>query len=408
MGFISNFLANLSGKVVYLGGVGARSRPWNRSIEEQEICASILDCNATHTAKAQVLHVVMDEKGRVREIKRRSPYTKLFEKPNPVMSKQDFLYAMSWQLDLKNTALAWIEWDGDAPKAIWPIAYGQFEICRVQGGGFAVQFTDMDGARRLLWLEDMVILRRHYDASGAAGQGNQPVGHTLQLVESLDDSLTSAVTISNKIHGLLKQKKAMLAPDAVKQSQAEFRARMEAAAKDGGVVTLDSTEDYTPLNVTAWAANAAQMQQVTARLYGYWRTPAEVVNNTASEQVMQNYYDSIVEPRWEEMSQAFTDALFSRREKDVGNRILLFGGAATGASWGTKLNIINSTRETGLLTTNEYRELLGYAPVEDGDQRFVSLNYVKSSDMSKYQVGVSSVDTPPQEQGEPTNAAQTE
>ena len=35
----------------------------------------------------------------------------------------------------------------------------------------------------------------------------------------------------------------------------------------------------------------------------------------------------------------------------------------------------------------EYRELMYYGPVEDGDQRLVSLNYVKVGDQSLYQVG---------------------
>lgn len=388
MGFISDFFARFAGRTVYIGGISARSRPWSRSVETQEICRSILDCNASHTAKGQVLHVVMDDRGRVKEIKRSSNYTKLFMRPNPMMTSYDFLYAMSWQLDLKNTAMAWIQWDERMqPAAIWPIAYGQFEIRGVIGGGYAVQFNDMDGAMHTLPLEDVVLLRRHYDGSGVAGEDNGPVQSTIDMVTSLDAGLTDAVNVSNKIHGILKSKKAMLSPDFVKQGQADFISRMKSAADGGGIVAVDASEDYVPINVTTWAANAAQMQQITNRLYAYWRTPPEVVNNSASEQTMQNYYDSIIEPRWAEMSAAFTAALFSRQEQDRGNRILMFGGAATGASWTTKLAIITDVKETGLLTVNEQRELLGYAPVEDGDQRLVSLNYIKSTDQSQYQTG---------------------
>lgn len=43
--------------------------------------------------------------------------------------------------------------------------------------------------------------------------------------------------------------------------------------------------------------------------------------------------------------------------------------------------------DRGALTINEYRELMYYGPVEDGDQRLVSLNYVKVGDQSLYQVG---------------------
>ena len=82
------------------------------------------------------------------------------------------------------------------------------------------------------------------------------------------------------------------------------------------------------------------------------------------------------------------------------------GSTATGASWTTKLAIVNDTKELGLFTQNEFRELLGWSPVEDGDVRMVSLNYIKNTDMSKYQLGVSSVDTP--KEGENDDAVQTE
>ena len=45
--------------------------------------------------------------------------------------------------------------------------------------------------------------------------------------------------------------------------------------------------------------------------------------------------------------------------------------------------------DRGAITINEYRELLYYEPIEDGDVRMVSLNYVKEGDQSQYQVGSS-------------------
>ena len=260
-------------------------------------------------------------------------------------------------------------------------------------GGYAVEFTEPDGLRQVVDMEDLIVLRRKYNGIGYTGQGNQAVKNSLEMVNSLDEGLKQAVQISNKIHGLLKQKKSMLSDTSTEAAQKSFIERMDKAAKNGGVVALDAMEEYQPLSVTAWTANAVQQKQITDRIYSYWRTPEEVVNNTASEQVMQNYYDSIVEPIWEEMAEAFTNALFTRKEQAFGSKILVTSGAATGASWSTKLSIVSNTKDLGLLTPNEYRELLGYAPVEDGDERLVSLNYIKSSDQSAYQTGVDSNNT---------------
>ncbi|MBO4376145.1 MAG: hypothetical protein J5811_02495, partial [Lachnospiraceae bacterium] len=58
-----------------------------------------------------------------------------------------------------------------------------------------------------------------------------------------------------------------------------------------------------------------------------------------------------------------------------------------GTSLQTRVNIISQTKEMGTLTINEQRELLGFPPIEGGDVRQVSLNYINAEDQSAYQNG---------------------
>lgn len=58
-----------------------------------------------------------------------------------------------------------------------------------------------------------------------------------------------------------------------------------------------------------------------------------------------------------------------------------------GTSYQTRMNIIAQTKEIGVLTINEQRDLLGFAPVEGGDIRLVSLNYINSTKADEYQTG---------------------
>ncbi len=387
MSIFTKFIDRFQGKTIFISGMNNRSKPKNISIEQNEICTAILDCNATHIARGNVLHII-EKDGRIAEIKRSSEYTRLFQTPNHMMSKKDFIYAIAWQLQVLNTAFAWIKWDkGMHPIEVWPLVYLNFELREKKAGGYAVQFTDSDGVQQIVDAEDLIILRRKFDATGFSAKGNNEISNALDMTLSLDDALRQATQISNKINGIMKQKKAMLSSTGNTQVQDDASERIKYAAKNGGILSLDAMEEYTPLNPTTWAATAAQSKQIFDRIYTFWRTPEEVVNNKAPEQTMQNYYDSIVEPVWEIMGEAFSKALFTRRELGCGNKMVITSGAATGASWQTKLNIVNNTKELGLLTTNEYRELLGYAPVEDGDKRMISLNYINSKDQSKYQTG---------------------
>lgn len=389
MGFLSNFIQGLTGRTSYLAGYGTRSAHINANIGDDSTCAAILDTNATHIARGQVVHVLKDADGRIRQIKRNSDYTKLFMRPNPLMTAQEFKYAMAWQAQMTNTAFAWIRWDDRMrPVEIWPLVYLEFEIRQLVGRqGYAIALRTPEGERITVSMEDLVILRRKYDGATYTGGSNEALRGSIEVMHDMYSSLREAMRVSNKVHGLFTQKNAMLATKSAEQAQKDFAKRIKEAEDTGGIVALDATEQYTPLNVSTWAANAAQMKELEKRLYTYWRTPEDVVSNTASEQTMMNYFDAIVEPFWEEMGEAFTKALFTRREQDFGNAIMVTSAATTGASWATKLNIINSTKEIGLLTKNQYLELLGYPPVDDGDVAYVSLNYIKSTDMSKYQVG---------------------
>lgn len=387
MGFFSTFISSFKRPVAAVIGMGSDSKPWTAAVGDQKTCAAIMDCTATHTAKGKVLHVVMDENDRIKQINRTSAYTRLFEKPNPMMSGYDFLYAMSWQLDEKNTALAWVDWgEGTKPKAIWPVYYNQYRLKKIVGeDAWAMEVTTIDGMPRLVRLEDVIILRQHYRGEGISGGNNRPIYDAITMAEASDRGLMDAIQGANRLHGYVKLKNAMLAPQSTKDNNKTLNDRIKEAAENGGIFQLDATEDFTAVAVNTWAASSAQMKDVQGNLYDYFRTPKEVVNGTANEQTMQNYYEGRIEPRWMAMAQAFTAALFTKREYEMGNRIIVSSPAATASSWATRMNILNYTREAGDLTTNERRELMGYPPVEGGDERQISLNYVSNENQESYQ-----------------------
>ena len=87
------------------------------------------------------------------------------------------------------------------------------------------------------------------------------------------------------------------------------------------------------------------------------------------------------------MGQAFTNACFTKQEQTMGNRIIFNSSVLINMSMQTKTQLLNSTREIGLFTRNEQREMFGYPPIEGGDDTLISLNYIKGSDQSAYQIG---------------------
>lgn len=389
MGVFANIMEIFKPKVRIYYGAGSRASRWNREIYEQETVRAIIDCVASNAAKAVAMHVTVDKQDRIKEIHRNSPYAKLLnQKPNGIMSGFDLKYKLVASLQEKNTAMAFIKWEGSTPVAIIPIQYSFFEFFGIQGGGYAVQFTDeTDGKQYTLNVEDVVILRRHYNHHPVAGDSNSPITNTLSMVKASDEGLIEALTVANKVRGLLKQKKSMLAPEDVEKSTTEFAERFQKAAKEGGILGVDAMEDFAPLNVTPWSANAAQMKEVRENLFYYWRINPAILKSDFTSSQWQAFYESVIEPLLTQMAQAFTNACFTQRERDVGNKIIFSSSTLIYASMAEKVQLVSTTREIGMMTPNEQRELFGLPPVEGGDERVLSLNYIKQSDMSKYQTG---------------------
>ena len=105
----------------------------------------------------------------------------------------------------------------------------------------------------------------------------------------------------------------------------------------------------------------------------------------------------MIEPIAIQLSYEFTFKLLTPREIGYGNKIEFTANLLQYATLQTRDTIGGNMFDRGAMTINEYRALMYYGPVDDGDVRMVSLNYVKAGDQSLYQVGQGggSSDPPP-------------
>ena len=388
MGFFSNFMRSIRTKMGGIFGFQSRSAPFDREAWYHDTFRATVDAIASHGSKGQFQAVVMNKDGRIEKIVRNDPMARLLNvRPNDVMTGTEFKYRMIANLETKTTAIAYVRWKGSIPEAIYPVDYTNYEFKAVEGGGYAIEFTDYEGATRALPLECCVVMRKFYNDRIASGDGNGPIYKVLDMSKASDEGFIEFLSVSNKVRGIVKQKRAMLDPEDVKKGQDDFTSRFEHAAKNGGVVAVDSMEDFAPLNIDAKSANAAQMQYINNRIFTYLRTSEKIVQNTYSEQEGMAWREGKIEPIWNLFAEAITAVYFTKHEIECGNKMIMTGAVMMGLSVNSIVQILTSTRETGELTTNERRELLGYPPVEGGDVRQVSLNYVNADDQSNYQVG---------------------
>lgn len=122
-------------------------------------------------------------------------------------------------------------------------------------------------------------------------------------------------------------------------------------------------------------------------IYRHFGLNDNIVTGRYSEDEYIAFYESVLEPIAVKLSQELTEKLFTSREKGWGNEIVMESNRLSFMSVASKIKVCEALTPIGCISINEVREMFGYAGVEGGDERQVSLNYVKAGDQSAYQTG---------------------
>ena len=107
--------------------------------------------------------------------------------------------------------------------------------------------------------------------------------------------------------------------------------------------------------------------RVIARLYGFFGTNADIIQNKYNEDEWNSYYEGKVEPFLIDFSNEATRKLFTRRERGLENRIVCESQNLAYASMATKLDLSKMV-DRGAMTPNEWREVMNMVSLPGGDE----------------------------------------
>jgi hypothetical protein len=130
------------------------------------------------------------------------------------------------------------------------------------------------------------------------------------------------------------------------------------------------------------------IEYIDKKILRWYGLSAPVLDNTATDEQHEAFYNATIEPLAIALSNAFTKALFTPAELYHGNKVKFFSRFTLQTSLKTRINLIDIGGQRGLFTLDEQRELLGYTPVggELGAKRFMSLNYINTEIIDEYQL----------------------
>lgn len=132
-----------------------------------------------------------------------------------------------------------------------------------------------------------------------------------------------------------------------------------------GIAYTDGTEHITQLNRPAENNLLKQIEYLTGMLYSQLGITEEVLNGTASEEAMLNYYNRVIEPILSAITNEMYRKFLSKTARTQGQRITFFKDPFRLVPVNQIAEIADKFTRNEIMTSNEIRQIIGMRPSND-------------------------------------------
>lgn len=248
--------------------------------------------------------------------------------------------------------------------------------------------TDIESIRTaeiVNWYPDYVKLRAYNDRTGQREELTMPkaavpiITNPLYSVMNENNSvvqrLVRTLNLSDTIDaqtGSGKLDMIIQLPYQIRTEAMEKRAKMRRDSISDqlenskyGIAYIDGTEHVTQLNRGVENNLYERVKYLTEQLYSQLGITTEILNGTASDATMQNYYSRTVEPIVSAIVDAMKWKYLTQKARDNGETIMFFRDPFKLVPITALADIADKFTRNEILAPNEIRQITGRKPVAD-------------------------------------------
>lgn len=232
---------------------------------------------------------------------------------------------------------------------------------------------------------------------------NEPNGTMRRLIQKLNllDSVDEQSS-SGKLD-LIIQLPYVIKNEA-RRAQAEERRRQiedQLSGSKYGIAYTDGTEKITQLNRSLENNLLKQIEYLTALAYSQLGITQEIMNGTADEAAMTNYYSRMIEPIVSAIVDEFKRKFLTKTARSQRQSITFYRDPFKLVPIGTVAEMADKFTRNEIMSSNEFRQVIGLKPSKDpraDELRNKNLN--ESADQEKTMAaGKESIAKPLEEEG---------
>lgn len=354
-------------------------RRFHGELIDIDAVVACIDALARNLAKMR-LTAIRQVKDSVAVTETTSDVARVLKKPNPYMTQYDFIYKVAALYYASNNVFIWPEYDDGKLVALWPINYTRFKLYEKDGIKVA-RFELHHNHYYTVPYSDLIHLRNHYFNDELYGDENAPFSPIAELMHAQNQGIIEGIKSSALIRGLLIAAGVMKEEDITKARERFIEENLD-AKNNGGVMIIDGKFDYKNIESKPYIIDADTRKQTRESTFDYFGVNEEFVQNKFTAEKYESVYEGRLEPFAIMFTDALTAFLFTERELGFGNEVHANMNKVKYQSTSAVVSIVNATRELGLFTRDEYREMLGYEPLgpeRGGNEIMIATNNYESN-----------------------------
>ncbi|OLU39745.1 phage portal protein [Ileibacterium valens] len=132
-----------------------------------------------------------------------------------------------------------------------------------------------------------------------------------------------------------------------------------------GIAYIDATEKVTQLNRPLDNNLMAQIEYLTNQLFSQLGLTQEIMDGTASETAMLNYYNRTIEPICSAIADEMKRKFLSKNARTRGQSIICYRDPFRLTPVSQLAELADKFTRNEILTSNEIRQIIGIAPSND-------------------------------------------
>lgn len=360
-----------------LNGYSAVFTSFNGGLYEMGLTRSCIDKIATQCSK---LHPLINGNKNYNNLN-----VLLQNMPNRLMTTQQFLYRLVTILLVENNAYIIPIFENSLTMKIvgfYPARAAGSKIVKLDGVDYLIY--QVDNKQYAIEYDLAGVLRRHYYKKEYLGESNSALHSTMDLINTQEQGIKEGIKSGAMIR-FLARLGVVQNSESITKEQQRLKNEQLTMENNGGILIFDNKySDVQKVDSKPFIVDKENMDLIKNNVFDYFHMSEAILQNTASEDQWNLFYEDVIEPIAIQISQVLTNMIIKQVDIAKGLNVVLESTKLQFISNNTKLNVSQQLFDRGILSTNQVMDIWNLPHVsKEEDKRYIRKEYTEVINLDK-------------------------